>query len=240
MGQFKWEERMKPLHRLADFAANKKKRLMAWTPVILLLAIILITTMRIPLLLKIGDFLVLQDDLHPADVIHVISGLDYRTDYGIQLLIAGYAKKIFFTGSWCDEIQGVHAERGKERAINQGIPPHAIVTDSTEVISTYQEATRLKIWIDQSQTPVNSVIVVSDPFHMRRAKWTYRQVLGDSIDIQMAPVPFENTSLHRRWWEDPASRMMVRDEYGKYVYYLLRYGLRWAPLSNWLATFDTE
>jgi len=31
-------------------------------------------------LLAIGDFLVIQDELVPADVIHVIAGADYRTD----------------------------------------------------------------------------------------------------------------------------------------------------------------
>ena len=29
----------------------------------------------------IGDFLVVPDTLKPADVIHVIAGEDYRTDY---------------------------------------------------------------------------------------------------------------------------------------------------------------
>jgi len=37
----------------------------------------------------IGDFLVVEDDLRPADVIHIIAGDDYRTDYAIQLYQQG-------------------------------------------------------------------------------------------------------------------------------------------------------
>lgn len=217
---------------------KSQKRFM-WAAAFIVL-VILAAALRVPFLQAVGDFLVIQDDLHPADIIHVISGPDYRSDYGIELMQQGYASYIFFTGPWCAEVQDVHADRGKLRALNQGIAAAAILTDAAAITSTYEEALRLKALIDQSSTPVKSVIIVSDPFHMRRAKWTYRQVLGKDIEIQMAPVPFEDLSLHRRWWEDRYSVIAVREEYTKYVYYLVRYGLHWAPLSNWLATFDRE
>ena len=213
---------------------------MTLMPQLLILIMVLVIVLRIPVLLMLGDFLVIHDNLHPADVIHVISGLDYRTDYGIQLMKEGYGRQIFFTGPWCSEIQDVHANRGAQRALSQGISPLAIATDSTEIISTHEEATRLKFFINQSPTLMKSVIIVSDPFHMRRALWTYRHVLGKGIEIQMAPVPFENTPFQRQWWEDDASSNMVKEEYLKYVYYIIRYGLHWKPLSNWLATFDRE
>lgn len=207
---------------------------------LLALVILLFLWMRVPILLAVGDFLIIEDELHPADMIHVISGLDYRTEYAIRLMKEGYAKQIFFTGSWCEEVRDDHAARGRRLALSAGIAPFAILTDSTEIISTYEEATRLKVLIAQRTDPVRSVMIVSDPFHMRRAKWTYRKVLGNEIEIQMAPVPFEMTPFRRRWWEDWASRRNVQEEYIKYIYYLLRYGLHWEPLSNWLATFDQE
>ena len=33
--------------------------------------------------LKVADFLIIQDNPAPADVIHVIAGDDYRTEYAI-------------------------------------------------------------------------------------------------------------------------------------------------------------
>ena len=47
-------------------------------------------------LMLIGDLLFIEDTLYPADVIHVIAGDDYRTDYASQLYKKGYGKVIFF------------------------------------------------------------------------------------------------------------------------------------------------
>lgn len=195
---------------------------------------------REPILLAIGDYLMVQDELQPADVIHVIAGLDYRADYAIELYQQGYARQIFFTGGWCPKIQGDHGERGRAPALAQGVPAAAIATDDAYITSTYSETLRLQAFIAASPEPIRSVIVVSDPFHMRRARWTYRRVLGPGVRVQMAPVPFSLTPYQRRWWTDEGSQQYVREEYEKMAYYLARYGLNWRPLSEWLATFDRE
>lgn len=196
--------------------------------------------LREPFLLTIGDLLIVQDNLEPADVIHIIAGDDYRTDYAIQLYKQGFGKVIFFTGGWCTFHHYYHGRHGMERALAKGVPRQAIAIDETHVTSTYSETLRLKRYIAQNQRPVRSVIVVSDPHHMRRAQWTYRQVLGDGIKVQMAPVPFGISQYQRRWWQDENSRLMVKEEYLKLLYYYARYGLGWAPMSKWLASFDVE
>lgn len=192
------------------------------------------------ILLAIGDFLVVQDELQPADVIHVISGPDDRTDYAIQLYQQGYAGRIFFTGGWCTFHNYYHGQHGQQRALEQGLPPEAVAFDDTQVKSTYDEVVRLKEFIAHSQQPVGSVIVVSDPFHMRRARWTYRQVLGDEISIQMAPVPFDSSPYQRRWWTDEATRQYVKTEYLKMAYYYARYQLGVGALGKWLAALDRD
>ena len=195
---------------------------------------------REPILLAIGDLLIVRDELYPADVIHVIAGLDHRTDYGIQLYQQDYGKKLFFTGSRCPPIQGNHAEHGKERAIEQGVLPQAIAIDGSDVTSTYAEAVRLKEFISDSPIPVDSVIIVSDPHHMWRARWAYQKVLGDQVNVQMAPVPFDLAPYQRRWWSDEESRKFVKDEYLKIAYYYSRYQLSWGPLKEWLASLDRD
>jgi uncharacterized SAM-binding protein YcdF (DUF218 family) len=195
---------------------------------------------REPIALAVGDFLVVQDNLQPADVIHVIAGEDYRTDHAIQLYKQGYGKQIFFTGGWCRIHDLYHGQHGRERALQQGVPPEAIAIDDSFVTSTYSETVRLREFIAQSQAPIRSVIVVSDAYHMRRARWTTRRLLGDEIRVQMAPVPFEVSPYRRRWWTDEASRQYVKREYLKIIYYLARYGLGIRPLSNWLAGLDLE
>jgi len=188
----------------------------------------------------IGDFLIVEDDLKPADVIHVIAGDDYRTDYAIQLYKQGYGNGLFYTGGWCIFHNYYHGAHAQEVSLAQGVPSVAIAFDEATVTSTYSEAERLKEWISNSPTPVRSVIVVSDPFHMRRAQWTYRRVLGDGIEVQMAPVPFEQTPFQRDWWKDPGSRRYVRDEYQKYLYYVVRYQFSRGKFQEWLISLDRE
>jgi len=192
------------------------------------------------ILLAIGDFLIVQDELHPADVIHVIAGPDYRTDYAIQLYQQGYGRQIFFTGGWCSIHLGYHGEMGRRRALDQGVPPEAIAIDDSDVTSTYSEAVRLKEFIAKSTLPIKSVIVVSDPYHMRRARWTYQHLLGDQVSIQMAPIPFESSPYQCRWWTDEASRQYVKDEYLKTLYYYARYQLGGGPLQGWLVSLDRD
>ena len=193
-----------------------------------------------PILLAIGDFLVVQDDLRPADLIHVVSGPDYRTDYGIQLYREGYGSTLFFTGGWCPLIQGNHAQRGETIAVSDGVPAQAIAIDGAEVHSTYEEIVRLKEYIEASPAPVRSILVVSDPYHMRRSRWAYRHVLGDTIQVRMAPIPFDLTPYERQWWKHEESAQYVEDEYVKMVYYVARYQLSRGRLQDWLATYDRD
>jgi uncharacterized SAM-binding protein YcdF (DUF218 family) len=200
----------------------------------------LITLSRESLLMAISNFLIIQDKLETADVIHVIAGDDYRTDYAIQLYKQGFGRWIFFTGGWCIYHKLDHGEHGQELALQQGVPSTAIAIDSSSVKSTYDEAIRLKDWIDSNHPSIQTIIVVSDPFHMRRARWTYRRIFGKEIKIMMAPVPFDQTPYKRQWWSDEASRRYVRDEYIKIVYYLVRYQIGDGKIKDWLATFDKE
>ena len=195
---------------------------------------------RKPLLLAIGDFLVVPDALEAADVIHVISGPDDRTDHAIQLYKQSYAERIFFTGGWCTTHNYYHGQHGRERALAQELAPEVIVIDETPVTSTFDEVVRLQAFIEGSANPVRSVIAVSAPYHMRRARWTYLQVWGQSIPVQMAPVPFERSSYQREWWTDRSSRRHLKSEYLKLVYYYARYRLGWGPLDSCLASLDRD
>ena len=191
-------------------------------------------------LMLIGDFLIVQDTLQSADVIHVIAGEDYRTDYAIQLYEHGYGKTLFFTGGWCEIHLYNHGEHAEERSLAQGIQLDAIAFDDSKVTSTYMEAERLKEWIVRSSSPVRSIIVVTDPFHMRRTRWIYRKVFGNQIQLQMAPVPFNLTPYQHTWWKDRESQKYVRDEYSKFIYYLFRYQYSSGSFKDWLISLDTE
>jgi uncharacterized SAM-binding protein YcdF (DUF218 family) len=209
-------------------------------PAVAILSVGILLLFYMPILRGVGDFLLVEDELQPADVIHVISGEDYRAAYGIQLYEKGYGKFLFFTGGWCPYHNINHAQHSREMALALGIPADAIVTDEAEISSTYAEANRLKEWIEHQSEAIQSIIVVSDAFHMRRAQWTYRRIFGDQVKILMAPVPFEMTPYKRDWWTDGPSRQYVESEYIKMAYYILRYQFGGGPFKEWLISLDRE
>jgi uncharacterized SAM-binding protein YcdF (DUF218 family) len=182
----------------------------------------------------IGDSLVIHDVLVPVDVIHVIAGEDYRTLYAIKLYQQGYAKALFFTGGWCNQHGYFHGVHALDLALAAGIPRQAIAYDDSQVSSTYDEVVLLQKYLTDKQPTYRSIMVVSDPYHMRRSQWTYRHVLGKAFTSLMAPVPFEQTRFAPRWWSDKASSRYVMDEYQKMVYYFFRYQLN----MHWLAVLD--
>lgn len=186
--------------------------------------------------LGIGNFLIVQDNLSPADVIHVIAGDDYRTEHAIQLYKAGFARSIFFTGGWCEQHGYYHGEHGMQLALAQGVPLEDIAYDETPVTSTYDETLLVKKYLESSQPSAQSIIVVSDPYHMRRARWTNDMVFRKGMKIIMQPVPFDQTPFKQQWWTDEPSRRYVLDEYKKLAYYYFRYQLGW----KWLAFLDKE
>jgi uncharacterized SAM-binding protein YcdF (DUF218 family) len=223
----------------ADIQGEMKFRGKPFFLVAVLLSLLFMVGFHEKILLAVGDFLIIEDELRPAGVIHVIAGEDYRTEHAIQLYQQGYAKYLFFSGGWCKTHGYYHGEHGKELALAQGVPNEAIAYDDTPVTSTYSETVRLKAWMDQSPVPIRSVIVVSDPFHMRRSQWTARRVLGREGEVLMSPVPMERTPYQRHWWEDIQSKRYVKEEYQKFFYYIARYQLSWGRLQEWLASLDT-
>ena len=207
--------------------------------VLLGLALILIFSHK-KWLLFIGDFLIVQDSLRALECnsCDCWRGLSNRLCHSVDK--KGYGKTLFFTGGWCKKHQYKHGEHAEQRSLVQGVPQNEIAFNKSTVTSTFMEAELLKEWIEQQPYPVRSIIVVSDPFHMRRARWTYRKVFGNQVQIEMAPVPFDLTPYQRAWWKDRGSRRYVWDEYQKYVYYLFRYQFSSGKFQEWLASLDQE
>lgn len=190
------------------------------------------------LLQPIGDYLIIQDKPKKVDMIVTPSGADYRTDYAIELYKQGLASKLFFTGGYSEKNQRIEAEWSRRLALDAGAPDDAVIIDSTDVVSTYQEALRLRSYMDEHPETVTTIMIVTDPYHTRRAKWSYKTVFGDRVKVRMVPVPFERTNLSKSWWKDAESREMVWNEYVKLVFYKIRYELSSGELKTWLTRFD--
>jgi uncharacterized SAM-binding protein YcdF (DUF218 family) len=187
---------------------QRKSVLLGGSIILLLLGLFLAHK---PILLSIGSFLVVEDDLKPADLIHVLGGGFDRLDYGLQLYEQGYGRRLFITG-------GDDASAYRAYVLANGADPEHILPAASWAVNTYEEALELKQFLDR-ESSVQSVIVVSSPYHMRRAQWTFQEILGGQVTLQFAPVPFETARHQQQWWLDAGSRKIVIGEYFKLLFY---------------------
>ena len=216
---------------------TQPKKNSSWIILILVLAALMLPAKSI--LRGIGDYLIVSDDLQKADLITSVSGPEYRAAYAAQICAQHIAPKLFFTGGYNEFDTRYDAAWSKYLATTYGVPAGDIFTDESTVISTYEEAERLKAFIDAHPGEFSTIIVVTDAYHTRRTRWAYQHALGDEVTLIMAPVPFDQSGYTSSWWRFPASRQMVVQEYFKYLFYRFRYQWTSGAQQDWLARFDS-
>lgn len=169
-----------------------------------------------PLLKTMGNFLIVEDDLQQVDLIHVLGGRFSRIDYAVELYHQGYAPHLFVTG----DDDAIHY---RQYAINRNVPVTAIFPEYSWAINTYQEAQELAQFLS-IHPHIQSVLVVSSPYHMRRAAWTFQRVLGEQVQLYFVPTPtLLKPYRDGTWWIDPQTRRFALNEYLKYIYYSVKY-----------------
>lgn len=185
-----------------------------------------VSPIREAILLGVGNFLIVRDDLQPADLIHVLGGGDVgRVDHGVELYKQGLGKKMFFTGGRV-EPRGMYnlpdSFSSGDYAELQGVSAKDILWRGGSAANTYEEAVALGDLLHKEDS-IQSVIIVSTPYHLQRARWVFNKVVGFRVDLQYAPVPFAISQYKQRWWEDKLSLAMVKNEYLKLLFYFLKY-----------------
>lgn len=172
---------------------------------------------------KIGEYIYKNDGVSHADVIVVLSGeQSERVEYGVKLFKEGWARKgrIIMTGG-----PGVwkysRASLMKKYAEHLGILGKAILI-ADKARSTEEEAKYTKeILMNQGY---KSIILVTSPYHSKRAYKIFQSVMGKEIKIISTPV--ENSWFKSdEWWKRRRDRAMVLSEYSKFVW-LWIYGVR--------------
>lgn len=164
--------------------------------------IILIITIGIILMCSY-EILSQTEELKPAEV---IIGLGYgpaknkkgepraelkrRVDKAVELYLAGLAPYIIFTGG--DTGAGCEAEVMKELAVKQGVPEGKIITE-TKATDTITNA-KYSVEIMQNYN-WHRAILVSNPYHLKRAKLLFEATPGISVQLAPAQTP-DNPFYH--------------------------------------------
>jgi uncharacterized SAM-binding protein YcdF (DUF218 family) len=147
----------------------------------------------------------------------------YKTGKTGCLLITGSAVPLLKVYSLEDSLTQGEAKR--RIAVRKGIP-----TDSALVAlgptSTWQEAVRARKEAEERHW--GSITVVTDPFHTRRARATFRQVFkGSPIKVRIYHLPEGRSGqLVTRWWSRESDYMAVLTETMKLAFYVFNYHVR--------------
>lgn len=163
----------------------------------------------------------------PADLIVILAGSYDRTLYAADLYDKGIAKHIVISRPVAEPVHLRLAERGisvtpeeeihKAILIRLGVPASATDVLPGRARNTWDEAVALASYLGDRPA---RVIVVTSPFHVRRASILLGRRLGKVQHMQVVATPYEE--FEWRWWRDPASARSVLLESAKMMYFLLQ------------------
>ena len=103
--------------------------------------------------------------------------------------------------------------------LKRGVPAEAIVLLPGEVNSTADEARALKRYLEEHAG--RRVAVVTNDYHTRRARWIFRNEIGDrAADLAFFGAPTDDFDAHD-WWRSETGFRCYSDEYVKLLAYLV-------------------
>lgn len=180
-----------------------------------LIGLLIVVGVFIGLVLSAGFYLSPQNTLKPVDAIVVVSGgeTNLRVEEGVRLFQQEFAPLIIMSGAARDE--GVsNALAMKQMAIAGGVPEASILIEE-ESQNTLQNAQYVQDIVNDNQ--IHSIILVTSPYHQRRAYISFREFLGDDIEI-INHSAADSAWRKNGWWSASWSRYLTFSELQKIVY----------------------
>jgi uncharacterized SAM-binding protein YcdF (DUF218 family) len=180
------------------------------------LAIAIVLVIVIPVVISL--YLSPQDELQKADAIVVISGgdTDARISEGVHMYLQKWSDKIIFSGAAASGDVS-NALSMKRIAIADGIPAENIIIEENSKTTSENAQFTADIL---KQMNANSIILVTSPYHQRRANNEFRKVLGkDFVIINHSAM--DTTWRKKNWWEDSRARFLTLGEILKNFYSLI-------------------
>jgi len=161
-----------------------------------------------------------------ADVIIVLAGSFERTMHAADLYARGVAPNIVVSVPRPDVsldrlVQlGIHYPRqetvNREILLRKGVPADRIELLSANAISTADEAQAFAARFRQGRA---RLLVVTSPYHVRRAGMTFRHAFGADYPLAVTGTPYEE--FPDDWWRSQDAARNVLLETSKILYYLM-------------------
>lgn len=180
---------------------------------------VFISGLAIVVFFGIGYYLSPQDNLAKADAIVAISGgeTEARTAEAVKLYQDGWGANIIFSGAAADPTSPSNAQAMAAAAMKAGVPVAAISLDET-ARDTRENASDVSGIIHRKN--LHSIILVTSPYHQRRANIAFRRVLGSQFTI-LNHSSYDAQWRRSHWWATPTSRSLTFAELQRVAYELI-------------------
>ena len=197
--------------------------------IIIFLTIIVLTGTAIishePVLQKMGNYLVLQGPLEPAEAIIVLSGSSTgnRIRAGAMLFQKGLGKIIIISGNEIYPEYYTHTIM-KIHAIQLGVPEDKFIVSPIEgEINTWGEGIHNLKKLKENN--FKSFILVTSAFHSYRAHKIYDQIISElGYNFKWSVYPAEDPRIPiEDWWKKRVARKGVFMEFIKLLYFFIEH-----------------
>jgi len=150
-----------------------------------------------------------------ADGIVVLTGGSSRVSDALELLSAGYGRRLL--------ISGVHPASGYseiQRTLPESQALLACCVDlDRSAVNTRSNATETRRWV--TEKGFHTLIVVTSNWHMPRAMLELEHQLPDTTLLPY-PVVISEKERSDPWWASKASLRLLLSEYLKYAFAVVR------------------
>jgi uncharacterized SAM-binding protein YcdF (DUF218 family) len=216
---------------------KKKKRAptvsaLRWIIIVLVILYFLLTAYRVPILMKLGQYLIVEHKAKKADLIVCLAGGDVERPLAtVDAYRQGLAPYVFRAREekpdGLDYLQknvtNYPTSFDLFELVMKGfdIPDKVILTSEKRVDSTMDEARLVrKVILDRGY---KSVIIITSRIHSRRAWLTFKKVLqNDKVEIISLPSRYQLFNPED-WWKKRKYAREVIIEYEKLLYYRFAY-----------------
>ena len=136
-----------------------------------------------------------------VDAIVAVSGghTQARTAEAVALYQAGWSDRIIFSGAAFDTDAPSNASVMKEEAIKSGVPAGNIIIEESSR-TTHENAKKTESIL--SQYKLEKIIVVTSPYHQRRAGIEFSTIAGNDVLVLNHPAS-NDPDWGWFWWLTP-------------------------------------
>lgn len=177
-----------------------------------------------------------EDKLQRADYILPLAGDWHRLIKAAELYKAGYAPAVMLSNSrlrpptrlhLLREEMGIKRQNPREfrkrLMLHLGVPEDVLTAFGDEHISTTEEAKAFQNFLNEHKTGSQAgkpqrVILVTSPYHTRRAKMIFEAAMPDTFFMITSPP---EGKIVAQWWRDQRSAKLAVLEGFKFAFYLL-------------------